>query len=78
MSNVKTSGPKVRQIVLYNDAVFGSIAAIITQASLDAVGGGISLTTFPPGVAPQTQTGVQYDDAGTIVGRWRYELTEFA
>jgi hypothetical protein len=78
MTNVKTSGPKVRQIVLYNDAVFGTIAAIITQSSLDASGGGISLTTFPPGVAPQNQTGVQYDYTGAIVGRWRYELTEYA
>jgi hypothetical protein len=78
MSNVKTSGPKVRQIVLYNDAVFGSIAAIITQSSQDSTGGGISLTTFPPGVPPQTQTGVQYDNTGTLVGRWRYELTEYA
>jgi hypothetical protein len=78
MTNVKTSGPHLRQIVLYLDATFGSIPAIITQSSLDASGGGISLTTFPPGVAPQTQTGVQYDNTGTIVGRWRYELTECA
>lgn len=69
---IKSIGPKVRQIVFYNDATYGEIAAIITQSSGDAAGNGIQLTTFPPGQAPQTQTGVQYDNTGTIVGRWHY------
>ena len=79
MANVKTSGPKKRQIVLYLDAVYGSIAAIITQVNSTPTGdGGISLTTFPPGVAPQNQTEVLYDNPGTIVGRGRYEQEDYS
>jgi hypothetical protein len=69
---IKTIGPKVRQIVIYNDATYGPIAAIITSHSGDPAGNGISLTTFPPGVTPQFQSNVQYDYTGAIVGRWRY------
>jgi hypothetical protein len=75
MTNVKTSGPQVRQIVFYNDAVFGPIAALITAVSL--VDGTISLTTFPPGVASQNQTGSPYDYTGSIVGSWNYGATDF-
>jgi hypothetical protein len=40
----------------------------------DRNGAGISLTTFPPGVAPQTQNGVQYDYTGANVGSWYGEI----
>jgi hypothetical protein len=76
MANVKTSGPKLRQIVLYNDATYGSIPAIITAVS--AANGSISVTTFPPGTSPQTQTGVNQDYTGATVGSWRYELEDFS
>lgn len=69
---IKTIGPKVRQVVVYNDATYGPIPAMITQNSGDRTGAGISLTTFPPGTSPQTQNGVQYDYTGTVVGTWRY------
>jgi len=64
------SGPKLSQLVFYLDATFGKIPAMITQ--VNATTGLVTLTTFPPGVAPQNQTSSQYDYTGTIVGSWRY------
>lgn len=74
MAVVRTIGPRVTQLIVYNDAVYGNIAAIITAVS--KVDGSISVTTFPPGVAPAWQTGVNYDFTGAIVGRWRYHETD--
>lgn len=77
MPDMKTIGPRTRQIVMYQDATYGSIAAIITKVNSSPTGdGGISLTTFPPGVAPQNQTDVFYDYTGLIIGRWRYGETD--
>jgi hypothetical protein len=73
----RTIGPRVMQLVLYKDAVYGSIAAIITATSSAVSGGGlVSLTTFPPGVAPQFQSNVAFDFTGSITGRWRYHETD--
>jgi hypothetical protein len=76
MANVKTSGPKLRQIVIYNDATYGNIAAMITAVSQTT--GLISLTTFPPGVSPQAQSNVSQDYTGATVGSWRYEEVDYA
>ena len=76
MANVKTSGPKLRQIIIYNDATYGNIPAIITAVA--ATTGLISLTTFPPGVPPQNQTGVSQDYTGATVGSWRYEEVDYS
>ena len=76
MANVKTSGPKLRQIVIYNDATYGNIPAIITAVSNTT--GSISITTFPPGAAPATHTGVNQDYTGATVGTWRYEEVDYA
>lgn len=74
MPNVETSGPHVTQIVIYQDAVYGAIAALIT--AVNASNGTVSLTTFPPGVAPATQAAVRYDFTGVNVGTWRYRETQ--
>lgn len=74
MAVARSIGPRVTQLVMYQDAVYGAIAAIITAVS--RTDGSISLTTFPPGVAPATQTGVNYDFTGAIAGRWRYHETD--
>ena len=70
MPAVETSGPKHSQIVFYQDGTYGKIPAIIT--AINATNGTISVTTFPPGVAPQWQTNVQYDNTGVNIGSWRY------
>jgi hypothetical protein len=75
MSNVKTSGPKRGQIVDYLDAVYGKISCLVT--AVNAANGTISITTFPPNVSPQTQTGVSYDANGTITGAWHYPEVEY-
>lgn len=74
MAVVRSIGPKVTQPVLYLDAVYGSIAAIITAVS--RVDGSVSLITFPPGQAPAPQTVSNYDGTGVLVGRWRYHETD--
>jgi hypothetical protein len=76
MVNVKTSGPKVRQIVIYNDAVYGNIAALIT--AVNATNGTVTLCTFPPGAASATPTGVRNDYTGAATGTWRYEEVDYA
>jgi hypothetical protein len=76
MANVKTSGPKVTQIVLYLDATYGKIPALIT--AVNATNGSISVTTFPPGAVPAFQTGVNYDYTGANVGTWRYPEVDYA
>ena len=75
MPAFKTIGPRISQIVLYQDAVFGTIPAIITSVnSGPAQDGGVSLTTWPPGVlGGAIQTDVFYDYTGTVTGRWRYQ-----
>ena len=75
MANTKTSGPKLRQIIIYNDAVYGNIAALIT--GVNASTGLVSLTTFPPGVAPQNQSNVSQYYRGVTVGTWRYEEVDY-
>lgn len=74
MAVVRSIGPKVTQLVVYQDAVYGAIAAIITAVS--KTDGTISLTTFPPSVAPATQTGVRYDYTGVASGTWHYHETD--
>jgi hypothetical protein len=76
MANVKTSGPKLRQIVIYNDSVYGNIPAIITAVS--KTNGTVTLTTFPPGVASAYPTGVRNDYTGAATGTWRYEEVDYA
>lgn len=74
MAVARTIGPKVTQLVIYQDASAGAIAAIITAVS--KTDGTISLTTFPPGASPATQTGVPYDHRGVNVGSWHYHETD--
>lgn len=75
MAVVRSIGPRVTQPVMYQDAVYGAIAAIITAVSRTT--GTVSLTTFPPGAAPDySKTGVQYDYTGAIVGSWHYHETD--
>ncbi len=74
MGVIQTIGPKVTQLIMYNDSVYGSVAAMITAVAAGT--GLISVTTFPPGASPQTYTGVQYDYTGSIVGSWHYKETE--
>ncbi len=77
MTNVKTSGPRLRQIVLYNDAVYGPIPALITAVSKTT--GLITIIAFPPGVAADySHTGVSYDYTGAKTGTWRYEEVDYA
>ena len=77
MTNVKTSGPHKRQIVIYNDAVYGPIPAMIT--AVNATTGLITITTFPPGVAPDfSHSAVSYDYTGANTGTWRYEEVDYA
>lgn len=74
MAVVRSIGPRLTQLIIYVDATYGNIAAIITAIS--TTDGSISLTTFPPGGAPQNQTSVNYDYKGTIVGSWHYHETD--
>ncbi len=77
MTNVKTSGPHLRQIVLYNDSILGPIPAMITAVSKTT--GTITVTTFPPGAAPDfSHSGVSYDFTGAKTGTWRYEEVDYA
>jgi len=74
MPTFKTIGPRVGQLVLYQDGTYGIIPAIITSVNSGPTqDGGVALTTFPPGVSPAIQTDVFYDYTGTVTGRWRYE-----
>lgn len=74
MAVARTIGPKVTQPVMYVDAVYGPIAAIIT--AVNATTGTITVITFPPGQSPVPQTGAPYDYTGAIVGSWHYHDTD--
>lgn len=74
MAVARTIGPHITQPVVYQDAVYGAIAAIITAVARTT--GLVTLITFPPGVAPAAQTGAQYDGTGVITGSWRYHETD--
>lgn len=70
----RTIGPRTTQIILYLDPTYGSIPAIIT--AVDRVTGLITVTTFPPNVAPGTATNVKYDFTGSFIPSWRYHETD--
>lgn len=75
MAVARSIGPRVTQPILYQDSVYGTIAAIITAVS--KVNGTISITTFPPNAVPDfSHTGVSYDYTGSVVGSWRYHETD--
>ncbi len=70
----RTIGPKLTQIVVYQDASAGAIPAIITAVS--GTDGTVSLSAFPPGAAMATHAGVSYEYTGAVNGTWRYSETD--
>lgn len=74
MTVARTIGPKVTQLVLYQDASAGAIAAMITAVS--TVDGTVTLNAFPPGAAMASHAGVSYDYTGSVNGTWHYHETD--
>jgi len=66
-SNDKSEGPKIGQLVLYNNS--GTIIPAIINV-VNATGT-VGLITFPGGTTPANQNTVSYDNLGGS-GKWYY------
>jgi hypothetical protein len=69
MSTAPGGGPQLGQTVIYRANGTTAYPALITGINSN---GTVSLTTFPPGSAPGTQSNVQHDFSEKLSGRWYY------
>ena len=63
------AGPQIGHVVIYRANASTAYPAIITQVNGN---GTVSLTTFPPGSAPATQSNVAHDYSEKKSGAWYY------
>jgi len=63
------AGPQIGHVVVYRQNASTAYPAIITQVNAN---GTVSLTTFPPGSAPATQSNVAHDYSEKKTGAWYY------
>ena len=62
-------GVQPGQMVIYRQSAALAYPAIVTGVNAN---GTVSLTTFPPGAAPATQSNVAHDFSEKLSGRWYY------
>ena len=63
------AGPQIGHVVIYRQNATTAYPAIITQVNAN---GTVSLTTFPPGSAPATQSNVVHDFSEKKSGAWYF------
>ena len=63
------AGPQIGHVVIYRQNAATAYPAIITQVNAN---GTVSLTTFPPGSSPGTQSNVVHDYSEKKAGGWYY------
>jgi hypothetical protein len=63
------AGPQMGHMVIYRQNATTAYPAVITGVNAN---GSVSLTTFPPGSAPATQSNVVHDYSEKLAGRWYF------
>jgi hypothetical protein len=63
------AGPQIGHVVIYRQNATTAYPAIITQVNAN---GTVSLTTFPPGQSPATQSSVVHDYSEKKSGCWYF------
>lgn len=69
MPSAPGGGPQPCQMVMYRSSATVAYPAVITGVNGN---GTVSLTTFPPGSAPGSQSNVAHDASEKAAGRWYY------
>jgi|GEM_PF-2764482 len=63
------AGPQIGQTVIYRQNATTAYPAIIAGVNAN---GTVSLTTFPPGASPGTQSNVRHDYSEKASSAWYY------